>query len=62
MKRTTTDEILKNVMDNYNNKCLMKKVAILIEKSRNRHLKRNEYNESGVVILQYNPLYKPPQS
>ena len=39
MKRTTTDEILKNVMDNYN-KGLMEMVAILIEKSRNRHLKR----------------------
>ena len=58
MKRTTTDEILKHAMDNYN-KVLMEKVAIRIEKSRNIHLKRNEYNEGDVVILPYNPLYKP---
>ena len=38
-------------MDNYNDKSLMEKVAIATEKSRKRHLERNEYKESDVVLL-----------
>ena len=38
-------------MDNYNDKSLMEKVAITTEKSRMRHLERNEYKESDVVLL-----------
>ena len=38
-------------MDSYNNKSLMEKVAIATEKSRKRHLERNEYKESNVVLL-----------
>ena len=50
-KHTTTEEIPKHVMDNYNDKSLMGKVAIATEKSRKRHLERNEYKESDVVLL-----------
>ena len=50
-KHTTTEEIPKHVMDNYNDKILMEKVAIATEKSRKRHLERNEYKESNVVLL-----------
>ena len=50
-KQTTTEEIPKHVMDNFNDKSLMEKVAIATEKSRKRHLERNEYKESDVVLL-----------
>ena len=50
-KHTTTEEIPKHVMDNYNDKSLMEKVAIATEKSRKRHLERNEYKKSDFVLL-----------
>ena len=50
-KNITTEEISKYVMDNYNDKILKEKVVIANEKSRKRHLERNEYKESDVVLL-----------
>ena len=47
-KHTTTEEIPKHAMDDYNDKSFMEKVAIAAENSRKRHLKRNEYN--GVML------------
>ena len=41
----------KYVMDNYNDKILMEKVAIVAENSRKRHFERNKYNEGDVVQL-----------
>ena len=38
-------------MDNYNDRSLMKKVAIAAENSRKRHFERNKYNEDDVVLL-----------
>ena len=45
--------IIKHVIENYNDKILMEKVAISTEKSRKRHLERNEYKE-GDDVLQTN--------
>ena len=39
------------MMKNYNEKSLKEKVAIATEKLRKRHLERNEYKESDVVLL-----------
>ena len=47
----TTEEIPRHVIDNYNDKRLMVKVTIEIEKSRMRHLERNENEEDDVVLL-----------
>ena len=41
----------KHVMDNYNDRSLMEKVAIVAENSRKRHFERNKYNEGDVVLL-----------
>ena len=38
------------MMDNYNDKILKEKVVIANEKSRKRHLERNKYKESDVVL------------
>ena len=50
-KLTTTEEIPKHVLDNYNDKSLMEKEAIVNEKSRKRHIERNESKEEDVVLL-----------
>ena len=39
------------MIDNYNDRSLMEKVAISAEKKKMRHLKRNKYNEGDVVQL-----------
>ena len=46
-------EIPKHVIDNYNHKSLMEKKAIVTEKSRKRHLERNENKADDVVLLIY---------
>ena len=50
-KHTTTEEMPKDLMDNYNDKSLMEKMAIATEKSKKRYFERNEYKESDVVLL-----------
>ena len=51
MKHIITEEISKHVMDNYNDKSLMKKVVIANENSRKWHLERYEHNQCDVVLL-----------
>ena len=41
----------KHVMDNYNDRSLIKKVAIAAENSRKRHFLRNKYNEGDYALL-----------
>ena len=50
-KHKATEEISKQVMDNYNDKSLIVKVTIVTENSRKWHIERNEYNEGDVVLL-----------
>ena len=54
MKHTTKEEIPKHVMDNYNDKSLMLKVAISTEKSRKRHLERE--TNIRIVMLSYEQI------
>ena len=50
-KHTTIEETSRHVMDNYNYKIWMEKVAFATEKSRKIYQERSEYNEDDVVLL-----------
>ena len=50
-KHTTTEGKPKYVMENYNDKSLIGKVAIVTENSKKWYLERNEYNEGDIVLI-----------